>query len=192
MTRRDRILLMIVGPLGLLLLFYYFIYSPKQTEYQQLRAQLEQQEAVLRRMEETARQITRLREEFARLQAFIAEVETKLPAEKDMPGLLVQLERLARSLFINLESIRPSALEQANPPPGGGAKSQPAAAPSYLRFPIQLTIKGTYEQVIRLATALNDFPRMIAIRDISLSPLKLPELNWNVTVETYVLPGGAR
>jgi Tfp pilus assembly protein PilO len=191
MTQRDRILLMIVGPLGLLLLFYFFIYAPKQAEYQQLRAQLEQQEAVLHRMEETARQITRLREEFARLQAFIAEVETKLPAEKDMPALLVQLERLARSLFINLESIRPSALEQATPSPGGAAKAQPAA-PSYLRFPINLTIKGTYDQVIRLATALNDFPRMIAIRDISLSPVKLPELNWNVNVETYVLPRGAR
>src|SRR5712692_9586361 len=103
MTRRDRILLLIVGPLGLLLLFYYFMYVPRQAEYQRLSAQLEQQQAKLQQMKETAQQITRLREEFARLQAFITEVEAKLPAQKDVPALLVQLERLAGSLGLELE-----------------------------------------------------------------------------------------
>jgi hypothetical protein len=45
---------------------------------------------------------------------------------------------------------------------------------------------------VRLATAMNDFPRMIAIRDISLNPGQLPELSWNINAVTFVLPGGAR
>jgi Tfp pilus assembly protein PilO len=193
MTRRERIILMVIFPLGALLLFYYFVYSPNRAEHARLQAQLQQQRAELQRMEDTARQITRLRAEFARLQAFVAELETKLPAEKDLPALLVQLERLARSLALNLEAIRPGPLERPKPPSGGAAQP-PAAqvAPTYLTLPINLTIRGTFEQVVRLATSLNDFPRMIAIRDIALNPGQLPELSWAVNAVTFVLPGGAR
>ncbi len=205
MTRRERLILMVIFPLGALLLFYYFVYSPNRAEHARLQAQLQQQRAELQRMEDTARQITRLRAEFARLQAFVAELEAKLPAEKDLPALLVQLERLARSLALNLEAIRPAPLERPKPPPGAAAQppaAQPGAAaqpppaaqpaPTYLTLPIGLSIKGTFEQVVRLATALNDFPRLIAIRDISLNPALLPELSWNVNAITFVLPGGAR
>lgn len=194
MTRRERLILMVIFPLGMLLLFYYFVYSPNRAEHARLEAQLEQQRATLQRMEDTARQISRLRAEFARLQAFVAELETKLPAEKEMPALLVQLERLARSLVINLDSIRPADLEQPKPPPGtAGQPSAARVAPTYLIFPMSLSIKGTFQQVIRLAAALNDFPRMIAIRDISLNPTgQLPELSWSVNAVTFILPGGAR
>ncbi|OLD39466.1 MAG: hypothetical protein AUI83_23045 [Armatimonadetes bacterium 13_1_40CM_3_65_7] len=200
---------MVLGPLGILLIFYYFIYSPKQAEYQALRAQLEERRTQLERMEATARQLTRLREEYARLQAFIAEVEAKLPAEKEVPSLLVQLERLTRSLGVSLDSIRPSQVQSSQPvpppgaavpPPGavpapaGGAPPAPGAAavPAYQRFPITLTVVGTYEQIVKLATELNAFPRMIAIRNLAFGPKKIPELSVNADIETYVLPRGAR
>ena len=209
MSRRERLILMVLGPLGILLIFYYFIYSPKQAEYQALRAQLEERRTQLERMEATARQLTRLREEYARLQAFIAEVEAKLPAEKEVPSRLVQLERLTRSLGVSLDSIRPSQVQSSQPvpppgaavpPPGavpapaGGAPPAPGAAavPAYQRFPITLTVVGTYEQIVKLATELNAFPRMIAIRNLAFGPKKIPELSVNADIETYVLPRGAR
>ena len=131
MSRRERLILMVLGPLGILLIFYYFIYSPKQAEYQALRAQLEERRTQLERMEATARQLTRLREEYARLQAFIAEVEAKLPAEKEVPSLLVQLERLTRSLGVSLDSIRPSQVQSSQPvPPPGAAVPPPGAVPA--------------------------------------------------------------
>jgi len=191
MTRRERIILMIIFPIGALLLFYYFFYSPNQAEYQRLRTELTQKEAQLQQMEQTAKQIPRLRAEFARFQGFVAELETKLPAEKELPELLVQLERLARSLVLNLDSIRPSGLEVPKTP-AGTAPATSGAAYTVLRLPISLNFRGTYDQVIRLATALNDFPRMIAIRDIALNPQDLPTLSWSVSAETYVLPRGAR
>lgn len=190
MSRRERLILMILGPLGLLLLFYYFVYSPNQAEYQRLRAELTQKEAQLQQMEQIAKQIPRLRAEFARLQGFVAELETKLPAEKEMPELLVQLERLTRSLVLNFDSIRPGPLEQPKPSGAGGTAQAGAPAYAVLRLPLSLNFRGTYDQVIRLAMALNDFPRMIAIREISLNPGQLPTLSWNVNAETYVLPRG--
>src|SRR3989442_5162622 len=132
MSRRERLILMVIGPLGILLVFYYLIYSPKQAECSRLRAELDDRRTQLERMESTARQLTRLREEYTRLQAFIAEVEAKLPAEKEVPSLLVQLERLTRSLGVSLESIRPSQVQQgqAAPPPGAGTPPPPGALPA--------------------------------------------------------------
>ena len=209
MSGRERLILMVLGPLGILLIFYYFVYSPKQAEYQRLRVELEERRTQLERMEATARQLTRLREEYARLQAFIAEVEAKLPAEKEVPSLLVQLERLTRSLGVSLDSIRPSQVQSSQPvpppgaavpppgavsAPGGGVPPAPGAAavPAYQRFPITLTVVGTYEQIVKLATELNAFPRMIAIRNLAFGPKKIPELSVNADIETYVLPRGAR
>ncbi len=203
MTRRERVLLIVVGTLGVLLLFHFFVYAPKQAEYQRLTAELAGRQAQLSRMEATARQIDRLRKEFAQLQSFIADIEAKLPAEKEMPVLLVQLERLTRSLDVDLTAIRPKPLEpgqagSAQPPVAGrpapsppGAPT-PAAGPTYLRFPIGLTVEATYEQVVRLATELNVFPRLIAIRNLTLQPRTVPQLGVTLDVETYVLPSGAR
>lgn len=201
MTRRERTLLIAVGTIGVLLLFFFYIYSPRQAEYRRLQATLETQQTQLARMEATARQITRLREEFTRLQAFIADIEAKLPAQKEMPALLVQLERLTRSLAINLLSIRPGqvqAVQAAAVPPAPGAPPPApgtlaaAPAPTYLKFPIGITIEATYEEVVRLTRELNDFPRMIAISNIALQPRTIPKLAVTVDVETYVLPRGAR
>jgi len=209
MSGRERLILMVLGPLGILLIFYYFIYSPKQAEYHRLRVELEECRTQLERMEATARQLTRLREEYARLQAFIADVKAKLPAEKELPSLLVQLERLTRSLGISLDSVRPSQVQSSQPvpppgaaapppgavpAPGGGAPPAPGAAvvPAYQRFPITLIVIGTYEQIVKLATELNAFPRMVAIRNLAFTPKQIPTLIVNADIETYVLPRGAR
>ncbi len=204
MTRRERLLLIVVGTLGVLLLFYFYAYAPRQAEYQRLTAQLADRQAQLNKMEATARQITALRAEFARLQAFIADIEAKLPAQKDTPVLLVQLERLTRSLGVGLQSIRPGQIQQASTAPpqpqGGGQPSAPpapgapaqAAGTIYLRFPISLTVTATFEQMVRLTTELNDFPRMIAVRNLNLAPKQVPDLNVSLDIETYVLPKEAR
>ncbi|MDR7400621.1 MAG: type 4a pilus biogenesis protein PilO [Armatimonadota bacterium] len=198
MTRRERILLIVVGTVGVLLLFYYYVYAPKQAEIRRLTDQLAAQTAQRDRMRATAAQITRLQEEYQRLSAFIAQIETRLPAQKETPLLLVQLERLSRSVGVNLQSIRPSQLQPATvgqvqqQPARAGGQQAPPGGPTYLRFPIAMTIQATYDETIRLMAALRDFPRMIAVRSLAIDPRTLPELTLNVEAETYVLPREAR
>jgi type IV pilus assembly protein PilO len=191
MTRRDRILLIVGGSLCVLLLFYFYIYVPKQAQIRDLETQLADRRAQRDRMEAIARQVTQLRDEYARLTAFIARIETRLPAAKETPALLVQLERLSRGVGVGLMSIRPAQLEAATAPPGG-AQPASAGAPTYLRFPIAMTVQATYEQTVRLAAALREFPRMIAVRSLAIQPRDLPGLTLTIDVETYVLPREAR
>jgi Tfp pilus assembly protein PilO len=207
MSRRERLLLII----GLVVIsfvgFFYLIYTPKQAEYRQLSETLSDRAAQLERMELTARLGERLEAEFAELQTFIAAVESKLPTSKDVPLLLVQLERTTRAVGINLLSIKPGGLETvqegaapaparagaraAAPRPGTRAPA-PAAAGAYNRFPIKLTMEATYAQVLRLMSVLQDFPRLIVVKRVTVAPKAVPKLSVDLDVETYVLRKEAR
>lgn len=200
MSRRERVLLVLAGVVVIALIFYFYVYSPKQAEYRRLTEQLADRENQLQRMEATARQAERLQKEYTDLQSFIASVEAKLPTQKEMAALLVQLERLTKSLDINLMAIRPSALEGANggpppAPPAGGQRppGQPrGAAAAYLRFPIKLTMVASYAEALQLMRALHGFPRLIVVRKITVTPKTVPELTTDLDVETVVLPKEAR
>ncbi len=210
MSRREQFLSVIGVVVIIAVGFFYFIYKPRHDMYLQLTEQLKGFQAQIDRMEATARQAEQLEREYRELQAFIASVESKLPSQKEVPTLLVQLERLTKSLRINLQSIRPSPLEAVSastppagpggapaatpgtapaPPAGGGRPpAQPAAA--YFRFPIKLTMSADYSQLVRLMSELYDFPRLIRVKKLTMTPKQVPELNSELDVDTYVLPKG--
>ncbi|MGH2348627.1 MAG: type 4a pilus biogenesis protein PilO [bacterium] len=208
MSRRERLLLII----GLVLVagfgFFYLIYSPKQAEYRQLSEQLSERQEQLTRMQQTANLSTRLETEFAELQGFITAVEAKLPTSKDVPSLLVQLERTTRAVGIDLLAIRPAELQpvvegsataaparpgaRAAAPRPGTRTPAPAAASTYSRFPIKLTMTASYAEVLRLMSVLQDFPRLIVVKRLTVAPKAVPDLSVDLDVETYVLRREAR
>ena len=199
MRRRERVLLILAGVVITGLIFFYYVLSPRQAEYRRLTAQLADQRSQLERMEATARQAERLEKEYAELQSFIASIEAKLPTQKEMAALLVQLERLTKSLQINLLAIRPSPLEanggpQPAPPGGQRPPGQPPAQPAgtYLRFPIKLTLVASYAEALKLMRSLHEFPRLMVVRRIAVTPKALPDLATDLDVETVVLPREAR
>jgi Tfp pilus assembly protein PilO len=203
MSRRERILIIVAATLVSIVGWYFYVYSPRQARYTELTLKLSDARAQLERMEATARLITRLEQEYRELQSFIATVEAKLPTTKEMPALLVQMERLTMSLGISLQSVRPGALEAVNPVPAAQsatpAASQPApsAGATYYKFPIKLQFEANYAELLRLTNRFQNFPRLIVIRRITMNPrgdtsLEMPELNSDIDIETYVLPKEAR
>lgn len=197
MSRRERILLIVGSSLIVFLLFYYYIYSPRQAEYRALQDQLAERRSTLERMEISARQAPQLEAEYARLQATIASLESKLPTAKETAVLLVQLENLTKDLRIDLIAIRPGQLQAPAPaqpaqPTASGATPPPPAAAGYMRYPIQLAMNADYSELLRLMSRLHDFPRLIVVRRVVVSPRQVPDLSAQLDVETFVLPKEAR
>jgi Tfp pilus assembly protein PilO len=200
MSRREQILIIVGLALILVLGFYYLVYIPRTAEYRELVAERDARQARLDQMQQVAAQAEQLEKRYSDLQAFIATVEAKLPTEKEVPALLVQLERLTTRVRVNLQAIRPGALEavaaaQSQPAPaqptsGSGTAAQPApqAKPEYYRFPIGMQFTASYNEFVSLMAALRDFPRLIAVTRVGMTPGKLPELNVQSDTETYVLP----
>ncbi len=199
MSRREQILAMAGFVLVVAVSFFYGVYQPQQAEYQRLIAERETLQAELDRMEATVRNAKQLEREYLDLQSFIATVEAKLPARKEISSLLVQLERLTGALGIDFAAIRPGVLaavtEEATPAgqtAGGGQPSKPSAgAVLYFRLPIGLSLRASFAQLLKLMNAFQDFPRLIAVKQLSLSPIsqKGPGgLSVTLDVQTFVLP----
>ncbi len=195
MNRREQILVT-VGLILVVGLGYYFLaYQAQRSEFERLSTQLEERQKELSRLQSIAKQRAQLEKEYGEIQGFVASVEGKLPTMKEMPTLLVQLERMSKSLGIKLQAIRPSPLEAVSPEgqassgqtPPAAAKA-PKTAVAYYRFPIKMNINASYGQVVQLMTRLNDFPRLIRVRRLGVVPKTLPELNLDIDVDTYVLP----
>jgi len=200
MSRREQILVMVGLVVVILLGFYYLVYTPRMAEYRELVSERDTRQARLDQMQRIAAQAEQLERRYAELQTFIATIEAKLPTEKEIPALLVQMERLVTRLKVDLQALRPGALEavaaqaQTTPAqPASGTESAPAAQPAqgrpeYYRFPINMQFTATYNEFVALMGALRDFPRLIAVTRVTMSPTKLPELNVASDTETYVLP----
>ena len=193
MNRREQVLIIVGLVVVILLGFFYLIYQPRAAEFRKLSELREARQARLDQMEAVAAQAERLERRYSELQAFIATIEAKLPTQKEVPALLVQLERLTTRERVDLQAIRPGALEAVSA--GGQAQTsgaaQPAAQarPEYYRFPIGLTVTATYNEYVSLLAALRNFPRLIAVTSVAMTPGgKLPELSVQVSSLTYVLP----
>ncbi len=206
MSRREQILL-IVGIVAILgVMYYFFAYQPKRAENLRLAEQLQAAEDQLNKYETIAKQADQLEKDYSQLQSFIASVEAKLPSMKEVPTLLVQLERLTKSLKINLQAVRPSPLEPVGAPTpasggaaaplqgqapvvsGGGRPPAPTPKAVYFRFPIKLTVNSSYAQLLQLNSELRDFPRLIRVKKMTVNPKTVPELNVDLDIDTYVLP----
>lgn len=205
MSRRERIMLIVTAILAVAAIFYYYVYSPRQAEYTRLVAERDDREAQLDRMKTTAQQRAQLERRYQDLLSFIQTVEAKLPKEKEVPALLVQLERLTKSLGINLQAIKPSALQAVSPAPAAtpaaGAPTGPPApvnpqvptgTSGYFRFPITLTMTTSYGELLRLANSLQNFPRLLVVRKLTIAPRNVPDLTAGLEIETFVLPKEAR
>ncbi len=197
MTRNQRILLIGLGVILILLAYNYLIYQPRQATFTRLSAELKSRQAERDRLQGIAARREALEREYTEAQSVVAIVEAKLPAEKDVPTLLVQLETLVTSLKVDLATMSPGPLQapqapRGAPPAGGAQPAAPQATRVYSTMPIQLGITATFKQLVELMTALQDFPRLLAVKTISVGPSTLPKLNVGLTAETYVLPKGAR
>ncbi len=203
MNRREQILLIAAVILVTFAGYYFLALQPQWAANEQLSQDLDTAKKELERLQGIAAQREPLEKEFTQLQGFILSVEGKLPTMKDIPTLLVQLERLTKNLRISLQTFRPAALEAVGasapapaagggtaqaPAPTGGAAQAPKPAPQYFRLPIRMSINASYSQTLQLMSQLRDFPRLIRVKKIGVNPRSLPELNLDLDVDTYVIP----
>ena len=55
-----------------------------------------------------------------------------------------------------------------------------------------LSFNTNYSGLLRLSAALHDFPRLVVVRRLTVTPRTVPELGIEVDVEAFVLPKEAR
>lgn len=212
LSARERILLSLVVAAVIGTLFYLFVWTPQTARRDELKTQLAQRQAELTRLEELARTREEKEREFQALSDRIRLVELKLPPEREIPRLIRQLQAAAAEIGVKMTLLRPGQTQQGQPIAPGGqtppasptAQTQAAspgrvqaapapqpqapAGPQYNLFRLDLAFEGTYADLMAYLSRLEDFPRFIVLKQITMNPGELPRLRITIVAETYVLP----
>ncbi len=197
------------------------LYRAKSGELSRLRQDLTTKEKQLDEVKVKLTKQPDLEAKYAQLQTRLSVLEPSLPDSAYMPTFLRQIERLATETNNNIMSIRPKAKARsaktsdmkvndetgevikpatADEKQQGSDKSADASKDTSTKIPydyslIELKVDGTYGTTLAFLTALQKFPKMIAVNDIAFSPKssgqaqRTPELTATMDLTAVVSKG---
>lgn len=126
-------------------------------------------------------------------------LEQSVPGMAYVPTLLTELELLGKQHNIAVTGVRPvmepRATKNTDDKQSGGERKKP-----YTEMSIDISGRGSYENVMQVVEALKKFPKIIAIQTVGLTPKKDTNqkadgpkptsvvLDANVRIKAYLFP----
>jgi Tfp pilus assembly protein PilO len=207
MNRRERIMLMVAVVILGGIIFKFMIHDPQQAQYEGLAAARDSAQAELDRDERIVARAAQARAEYERVRSYIATVEHKLPQRKEIPALLTSMERFTHHVGVSFESIHPGALTAVVAPQQPGQSSQKGQTPApaggrpggtpadqvaakqvpYSSMQVDLQLRGTFAQAVQYLRELRNFPRLVIVNSVSMSPSTYPNLGITIRAEIFTL-----
>ncbi len=133
---------------------YFFLgWQPLQQGIEQQQAQVEQQRVILKKNQRLAKDLPRKRAEFAKLEKQLKVALNMLPKKSQIPDLLESVTWAGKD----------SGLEFATFKPMGESAKQ-----IYAEVPVDITVKGTYRQLVTFLKRVGEMPRIVAIKNLSI------------------------
>jgi hypothetical protein len=133
LTDRDRKLLIVIVPIVLIVAYWFLLLAPKREEASTAGDELAKQEQRRDAAQAAASSANGAKQTFASDYAQIVRLGKAIPAELDMPSLLVQLDRAAGGTGITFTKIATGDRQTAGPattsPPSTGSESGDSGTP---------------------------------------------------------------
>lgn len=180
LSKRAKIFIFIVLLAILAYLFYSYVYEPRAARIKELDQQISSLQTRLAEGRRIAARLDILKKEYQELTERMEFIEVLLPKEKDIPDFLVLLQDTMDEYNIDFTNFSPQNLVQ----------EQDAI---YARLPISMTYNANYFETIRFLDRLENFPRIVDVRDLKLNPSSedAEDVNITMTMFTYVLTKGS-
>lgn len=146
------------------------LYVWQTTEMAEVQKQVDAKRAEVASGERIASRLKRVEDEYATTAGQIKYLETSVTANEYVPTLLRQMEQLAKSVNLKVNSVRPT-MEPAPPPitdPEARKKAPPP--PPYDKIHIDMDIAGSYWSTAKLLYRLTEFPKIMSVETVQLTP----------------------
>ncbi|MEB3329269.1 MAG: type 4a pilus biogenesis protein PilO [Candidatus Sericytochromatia bacterium] len=121
---------------------------------------IEEKRSTALQLKQQTREIDKVKSEIIEVEKSIAVLRSKIPVEAQLPVLLYDIERMARTSRGDLESFQPEALTTFKGDPSGEIQE----------LPITIKASGTFPEVLRFLEALNLYERKLSVSNLSLKP----------------------
>jgi hypothetical protein len=124
MTRRDMYILAVIGVVAVIGGFWFLMLGPKRDELKKANTQVGEAQTSLQTARQEAEQFAKARLDFPTDYATLARLGKAVPADPDVPSLVVQLDRAANRAKVDFRKL---TLESGSG--GSSAASAPANTP---------------------------------------------------------------
>jgi MSHA biogenesis protein MshJ len=204
-TLRERAMMFAAAALVLVTVLYSMIIEPQVREQRRLSAQQVQRQAESAKLQaelqklalsrrqdpnlEARRRIEALRGELAQLNSEIADEQKKFTAPEQMRAVLEEVLVQNRKLrLMDLKTLPPAPLSELRAQePASGKPAAPAAEKLIYRHGLQLTLSGTYLDMLAYLTALEKLSARVYWGSMELSVVEYPTVTLKLTVYTVSL-----
>ncbi len=134
---------------------YFFLgWQPLQQEIESQQAQVERQRVVLKKNQRLAQDLPRKRAEFAKLEKQLKVALNMLPKKSQIPDLLESVTWAGKDSGLEFSVFKPK---------GESAKQ------IYAEVPVDISVKGTYRQLLTFLKRVGEMPRIVAIKNLNIS-----------------------
>ena len=136
-TDRDKKIIMLLLPIAVIGIFFYFVLAPKRHEASKVQQELTQAETQRDAAQTQVSQLTSAKNSFASDYQTVISLGKSIPSDVDMPSLLVQLDSAAKGTGLDFTDVHlgdrqtSGTSAPASTPPGGGSNpAAPGSAPA--------------------------------------------------------------
>lgn len=137
------------------ILFWQLSYRPQRARILQKEKQVQQLLRERDQKRKIAAQLDKYRAEMEEVRKKLAEVAARLPEEKEIPMLLKTISFIGKGSGLDIEAFQPK----------GEANKE-----FYAEVPFEISLTGSYHQIGMFFYQVGRLPRVVSIRDFSLSP----------------------
>jgi Tfp pilus assembly protein PilO len=146
------------------------LYLWQSAEMAEIQQQVDFKRSEVASGERIASRLKQVEEEYATTAGQIKFLETSVTANEYVPTLLRQMEQLASSVSLKVNSVRPT-MEPAPPPPTDPEERKKAPPPPpYDKIHIDMDIAGSYWSTAKLLYRLTEFPKIMAVESVQITP----------------------
>lgn len=171
MTTAQKVLIFALTYLLLCVGFYYLKYKPQAERIQSLKTEIAGQAKKLAELKQAASQALALEAEVAKMEEEFGQLLKLLPDQREIPGLLDNISRLASQSGLEQISFHPQA-------------EQPQEF--YAVIPVRLELMGSYHELGVFLDRVSKLDRIVKVENLGLTRLKqVPKLQVGCTVMTY-------
>lgn len=161
---------------------YVFLETPEgevaqhRTRFESVKKQIEELKTKKKEGEEFIKTVDAKTEEIVTQSKKLADFRGALSESADIPAIIRVLLTEAKRMEVRVESIQPSARN---------------AQEFYLEQQIQMSVKGTYKQLVAFFLRLSKTQRILRLQSFNFTPLaelqdgKVPLLSSRLVISTY-------
>lgn len=163
--------LVLLGFLFLLLvgLGYWFMWSPQIDEFDQAQSKELELRQVFVAKKNQAVKIEAYKQQMIDIEKTFGALLKQLPDKSQMDGLLTDINQAGLGRGLEFDLFKPG---------------QETIADFYAEMPIQIKIKGRYDDLGAFASDISRLSRIVTLNDISIAPLNKDSKDGPLTLET--------